>query len=189
MRKLLCILLCICLLLTACGKAKFEKLPEVLLTIDGKTVLTRADLRFAEAYEAEPDTEFLFLKLSEQAICTFLAELDGVSEDPDAIRAEYEIYLESLSATGQSDAHTALREAFPDLSDEAFDTLFQQYLYRSASTDAMLKTIAESYGNILDPETIRENIIYCLCDLAEFHSITVFYPELEDHFFRFEYVS
>ena len=189
MRKLLCLLLCICVLLTACGKTKIDELPEILLTIDGKPVLTRTDLRFAAAYEDESDTEFLFLKLSEQAICAFLAELDGVSENPDAIRAEYEIYLENLSAAGQSDAHTALRNNFPELTDDAFDALFQQYLYRSASTNAMLKTIAESYGNVRDPETIRENIVFCLCDLTEFHNITVSYPELEDHYFRFEYGS
>ncbi len=189
MRKLLCLLLCICLLLTACGRQKINDLPEVLLTIDGETRLTRADLLFAAAYEDEPDTEFLFLKLSEQAICTFLAELDGVNEDPDAIRAEYEIYLESLSATGQAAAHEALRGSLPELSDSEFDALFQKYLYRSASTDAMLKTIAGSYGNVRDPETIRENIVRCLCDLASFYNITVSYPELEDHFFRFEYVS
>ena len=104
-------------------------------------------------------------------------------------KAEYEIYLESLSATGQADAHAALREAFPELSDGDFDLLFQQYLYRSASTAAMLRTVAGSYGNVRDPETIREYIVRCLSELASFCDISVFYPELEDHFFRFEYVS
>lgn len=185
MRKLLIALLCLCLMLTACGK---QDLPDVLLTIDGETVLTRTDLRFAAAYQDEPDTEYLFLLLSEQAICAYLAENEEVSEDPAAIRAEYEIYLENISVTGQSAAHEELRSAFADLSDEAFDALFQQYLYRSASADAMLDTIADIYGNVLDPETIRENIAYCMEDLIAFHDVTVFYPGLEDHFFRFEYV-
>ena len=185
MRKLLCTLLCICLMLTACGK---KDLPDELLAIDGETVLTRTDLQFAAAYQDEPDTEYLFLLLSEQAICAYLAENEEVSEDPAAIRAEYEIYLENLAVTGQSTAHDELRESFPALSDDAFDALFCQYLYRSASADAMLDTVADSYGNILDPETIRENIAYCMEDLIAFHEITVFYPGLEDHFFRFEYV-
>jgi len=187
MRKLFCLLLCLCCILTACGK-KIDDLPENLLKIDGTTVLTLQDLQFAAAYEDEPDTEYLFLKLSEQAICTYLAEKEAVSEDRNAIRAEYEIYLENLSVTGQAAAHAALRESFSDLSDGKFGELFQQYLYRSASADAMLDTIAESYGNILDPETIRENVGYCLIDLISFCKITVSYPGLEDHFFRFEYV-
>lgn len=187
MRKLLLICLACMILLTACATQQ-PTLPAVLLRIDGTTVITREDLAFAVAYEGEACTEEFFTALAEQAICAYLAEEDGVAEDEAAIRAEYEIYLENLEVTGQEPVHTALREQFPEQTDEAFDALFLAYLRRAASASAMTKTIAESYGNVVDPETIRENIRGCLTELASFCEITVSYPDLAEHIFRFESV-
>lgn len=161
----------------------------MLLTIDDRTVLTREDLQFALAYEDEAPDEDFFLELAEQAICAYLAEEDGVAESEDAIRAEYEIYLESISEAGLDSAYTALRAQFSALSDAEFDALYIAYLQRAASASAMLDTIADVYGNVVDPQTIRENIAACLTELASFYTIVVSYPELEDYCFRFTYLS
>lgn len=190
MKKLTVFLLCILLLTAGCSAPK--DLPEILVTADGETLLTHQDLLFARAYEGispkdKKDDEELFLRLAAQSVCAALSEEWGESPAREELSAEYEIYLQSVDTGVQADRHYALREELSAMTDEQFNTAFTEYLYRSAAAEALLTNIAKDYGNTENPQAVHEGILSNLWELSSSMEIRLYYPDIPDTEFDFEY--
>lgn len=190
MKKLVCFLF-LCILLGGCSAPEISELPGELVTVDGTCKLSREDFHFAQIYEGisltnKQENEELFRRLAAEAVCVEIAERWEESEDYTEIAAEYEIYLESLDDTGQRTDHEALRKELSELTDEEFRETFISYLYRSASVESFMKSIASEYGNISDAGTIREGILANLWELSDDLEIALHYPGMEDDEVHFE---
>jgi len=193
MKRCLAVFLLLIFLLCGCTP-QTEDLPEVLVTVDGKAVLTRTDYLFAQEYEGidkkdARDAEDLFLRLAADAVCSHIAAEYGEGESLASIQAEYEIFLETLEETAQEENFLSLRESLSQLSDSQFDSAYVNYLYRTASSAALQESIEDEYGNVSDPETIREGILANLWELSESYEILLFYPDMEQNAFDFNKLS
>ena len=73
------------------------------------------------------------------------------------------------------------------MTEDEFNKAFTDYLYRSAAANALLKTIAEDYGNTENPQAVHEGILSNLWELSSSMEIRLYYPDIPDTEFDFEY--
>lgn len=204
MKRLLSLLLLLCLVFCGCGKREdfLQNTAdgEVLYSIDGDAVVYAEDLKdfYKNAlFEAEykklekPDLEECFKRLCQMRTLSYLAGRYGFAQDKAPIETEFKTYMKEIedsSVYGDALSYAKALQAALGMEDDEFMeyNVGVSLMYKNA--DALIEGFAENYTHISDGRLIAEEIDKNLAEYINSSEIYCGYPELGAYMPEFTYI-
>jgi len=190
MKRLTLCLFAVALLLCTCAAPSALSLGDgdALLTLDGGTIVTVLDLRRAVAANEFSDEKYsekdLFCQISETRLLAHYAEEYGVAKEAADYLDQFDRHLLEIQDTetyGNAYADAMKLKETLGMDDEAFRQWNAAEAALSASVEAFIDYIAESYGHLTSPASMNEAILENLDALLADAQLVSAYPGLSNY--------
>lgn len=170
---------------------------EILLTIDGETVITGeffnsylAEQRFIEEYyESEKiSASELFKKLAQYKAVEYIAKKYNIEVNQAQIEAEYDEYLENAQSDNELRRYLRSMKNSMKMTDEEFRIYRVQDSMMVEYADKLVSEIAAEYSSVTDAEMLSELVHNNMLALLDGREIAISYPGLENWNIDFGYI-